>query len=200
MLPPTYTHLFHPYTARGQLSKARKGALLRNQVFWYLDHRILVFFSCLMFVITFKNLYLFIYFNWRTVTSQYFDGFCHTATWISHMHTRVTSLLNPWIGHMHTRVTSFLNRPPAPLSTQTFSQSTSFGFPASYIKLHWLFLHMVMYMFQCDSHKFYLFFWLHWAFIDTCGLSLAAARVLIMMVSPVAEHGLENSVVAAHGL
>ena len=36
-----------------------------------------------------KKKYLFIYFSfifisWRLITSQYFSGFCHTLTWISH--------------------------------------------------------------------------------------------------------------------
>ena len=26
----------------------------------------------------------FIYFNWRLITLEYFSGFCHTLTWISH--------------------------------------------------------------------------------------------------------------------
>ena len=29
-------------------------------------------------------IFLFIYFNWRLITLQYCDGFCHTLTWISH--------------------------------------------------------------------------------------------------------------------
>ena len=32
----------------------------------------------------FSVIYLFIYFNWRLITLQYFGGFCHTFTWISH--------------------------------------------------------------------------------------------------------------------
>ena len=40
----------------------------------------------------FKN--LFIYFNWRIVTMQCCDGFCHVSIWIGYRHTWVPSLLN----------------------------------------------------------------------------------------------------------
>ena len=33
-------------------------------------------------------------FNWRITALQYCDGFCHTWTWISHMHKCVPSVLN----------------------------------------------------------------------------------------------------------
>ena len=36
------------------------------------------------FLFIFKN-----YFNWRLITLQYCDGFCHTSTWISHGHTYI---------------------------------------------------------------------------------------------------------------
>ena len=37
----------------------------------------------------FKKFYLFIYFfiSWRLITLQYYSGFCHTLTWISHVYT-----------------------------------------------------------------------------------------------------------------
>ena len=38
-------------------------------------------------------LFLFI-FNWRIIVLQYYVGFCHTSTWISHRYTYVPSLLN----------------------------------------------------------------------------------------------------------
>ena len=34
------------------------------------------------------------YFNWRVITLQYCDGFCHRATGMSHRYTYVPSLLN----------------------------------------------------------------------------------------------------------
>ena len=34
--------------------------------------------------VIYKYSFLFIYFNWRLITLQYCDGFCHTLTWISH--------------------------------------------------------------------------------------------------------------------
>ena len=36
----------------------------------------------------------FIYFSWRIITLQYFDGFCHTSTGVYYRHTCVPSLLN----------------------------------------------------------------------------------------------------------
>ena len=33
--------------------------------------------------------FLFIYFNWRQITLQYCNGFCHTLTWVSHGYTCV---------------------------------------------------------------------------------------------------------------
>ena len=48
-------------------------------------------------------LYLFYYiclFNWRIIALQYWGGFCHTSTWISHRYTYVPSILNlPPISH-----------------------------------------------------------------------------------------------------
>ena len=38
--------------------------------------------------------FLIIIFNWKIIALQYFVGFCHTSTWISHRHTYVPSLLN----------------------------------------------------------------------------------------------------------
>ena len=35
-----------------------------------------------------------IYFNWRMITLQYWDGFCRTSVWISHRYTCVHSILN----------------------------------------------------------------------------------------------------------
>jgi len=37
----------------------------------------------------------FIYFNWRIITLQYCDGFCHTSTWISHRDTCPPILIPP---------------------------------------------------------------------------------------------------------
>ena len=41
----------------------------------------------------FKNPF---FFDWRIIALQYYVGFCHTATWISHKYTYVPSLLNPF--------------------------------------------------------------------------------------------------------
>ena len=37
----------------------------------------------------------FIYFNWRIISLQYCNGFCHTSIWISHSYTCAPSILNP---------------------------------------------------------------------------------------------------------
>ena len=36
----------------------------------------------------------FIYSNWRIITLQYHNGFCHISAWIGHRHTCVPSILN----------------------------------------------------------------------------------------------------------
>ena len=55
-------------------------------------HSLLWLFLFFFFLITyFSN---FIIFNWRIITLQYCDDFCHTSIWISHNHTHVPSLLN----------------------------------------------------------------------------------------------------------
>ena len=61
-------------------------------------------------------------FNWRIITSQYCDGFCHTSTWIGH---RYTCAPPSWT----------LLPPPSPHCPSGLSQSTSFECPTSCIKL-----------------------------------------------------------------
>ena len=39
----------------------------------------------------------FIYFNWRIITLQYCDGFCHTLTWIGHRDTYVPPFWTPFL-------------------------------------------------------------------------------------------------------
>ena len=34
-------------------------------------------------------------FNWRIITFQYCDGFCHTSAWIGHRYTYIPPILNP---------------------------------------------------------------------------------------------------------
>ena len=65
-----------------------------------------------LFMVGFKKK-IFIYFNWRIITLQNCDGFCHTSV---------------WIGHRYTCVPSILKAPPAFLLTPSprLSQSTSF--------------------------------------------------------------------------
>ena len=61
---------------------------------------------------------LFIYFNWRIITLQNCDAFCHTSAWIGQRHTCVPSLLKPPL------------YPPYP---SRLSQNTGFGFPVSQV-------------------------------------------------------------------
>ena len=70
---------------------------------------------------------IFIYFNWRIITLQNCDGFCHTSVWIGHRYTCVPSILNTL------SISLLLGRCGQPVPR--LSQSFSFGCPASYIKL-----------------------------------------------------------------
>ena len=75
---------------------------------------------------TFKK-NLFIYFNWRLITSQYCGGFCHTLTWIIH---RGTCVPHP----------TPLGCPSVPALSALFHA----------LNLDWSSIsHMVIYMFQC---------------------------------------------------
>ena len=80
------------------------------------------------------------FFNWRLITLQYFSGFCHTLTWISHGYTCV----------LHPEPPTHL---PHPIPQGCHSApALSALFHAS--NLHWSsILHMVVYMFQCYSLK-----------------------------------------------
>ena len=87
-------------------------------------------------------IYYFFIFNWRISTLQYCDGFCHTATWISHRHIYVFPLLNPDSHLPPQLIPSGCHRTPALRAMHHTSNS------------HWLsILHMVMYMFQCYTLK-----------------------------------------------
>ena len=48
----------------------------------YVDCVVHVIFCAIFIVWLFFSFFL--YFNWRLITLQYCDGFCHTFTWISH--------------------------------------------------------------------------------------------------------------------
>ena len=79
---------------------------------------------------------LFIYFNWKVITLQYFGGFCHTLTWISHGRTYALILNVP---HPFLR-----GCPSAPALSALLHASN----------LDWSSIsHMVIYMFQCYSLK-----------------------------------------------
>ena len=83
--------------------------------------------------------FYFIYFNWRIITLQYCDDFCHTSVWIGHRYTCVPSILNPL--------------PPLSIPYPSrLSQSTGFGCPASYIKLA-LIIYFNMYVSILCCHR-----------------------------------------------
>ena len=71
-------------------------------------------------------------FNWRIITLQYYDGLCHTSTWISHRYTCDPS--------------------PSPPCPSRLSQSTCFGFRESQIKLP-----LAIYFTYCNVYVSILF-------------------------------------------
>ena len=89
-----------------------------------------------------RLLFFFIYFNWRIITLQYCDGFCHTSTWIGHRYTCIPHILNPTPTSLPTPIPLGCLRAPA------------LGVLLHASNLHWSsILHIVMYMFQCYSLK-----------------------------------------------
>ena len=50
---------------------------------------------CLLFELFPQFLYFLLFFNWRIITLQYCDAFCHTSPWTSHRYTYIPFLLNP---------------------------------------------------------------------------------------------------------
>ena len=84
---------------------------------------------------------IFFKFNWRIITLQFCDGFCHTSTWISHGYKCVPLSWNP--SHL----------PPHPIHLGCArAPALRPLFHAS--NLHWSsILHMVTYMFQWYSLK-----------------------------------------------
>ena len=65
---------------------------------------------------------LFFYYNWRLVTLQCCDGFCHTLTWISHRWRGGPPVPNPLA-------------PPSPSHPSGLPQCTGFEYPVSCIEL-----------------------------------------------------------------
>ena len=63
------THLKYP-----EKFKFLCSLILTSSVFYFLHYTT----GCLF------CLFIYFYFNWRLITLQYYGGFCHTLTWISH--------------------------------------------------------------------------------------------------------------------
>ena len=117
-------------------------SVLTRQLGFSMPHHSHASFSFQIFLTvgTFLKKYIYFIFNWRVIALQYYDGFCHTSTWVGHQYISPLS----W--------TSLL--PPSPPQPSRLSQSTSLGFHASYGKLPWLsILHIVTNIFQCYSLK-----------------------------------------------
>ena len=81
------------------------------------------------------------YFNWRLITLQYCGGFCHTFTWISHGCTCVPHPDTPFYLSPH----PILQGNPSIPALSTLSHALYLDW--------WSISHMIMYMFQCCSHK-----------------------------------------------
>ena len=81
-------------------------------------------YSYILYIISpFYIFYVLINFNQRIITLQYYDGFCHKSTWISHRYTCVPpSYWTPF-------------PPPSSHYPSGLSQSTDFGYPASWVNL-----------------------------------------------------------------
>ena len=87
---------------------------------------------------TFKKL---IYFNWRLITLQYWGGFCHTLTWISHGCICVP----------HPEPLSYLPPHPIPQGHPSAPALSAMSHPSN---LDWQSVsHMIIHMFQCYSLK-----------------------------------------------
>ena len=92
-----------------------------------------------------KAAFLFFFFNvfnWRIITLQYCDGFCHTWVWISIYVFMCPPILNP-PSHLPPHPIP-LGCPRAPALDALLHASNLDWSPV---------LHMVMYMFQCYSLK-----------------------------------------------
>ena len=82
-----------------------------------------------------------IYFNWRLITLQYFYGFCHTFTWISHGYTCVPHPELP----SHLPPHHIPQGHPSAAALSTLSHASNLDW--------WSISHMIIYMFQCYSLK-----------------------------------------------
>ena len=81
------------------------------------------------------------FFNWRLITLQYWGGFCHTFTWISHGYTCVPHPEPP--SHLPPHLIP-QGHPSAP-ALSTLSHASN---------LNWRSIsHMIIFMFQCISLK-----------------------------------------------
>ena len=60
------------------------------------SHGLLFYSVCFSWVFGGGDFFFFFFslFNWRITTLQYYNGFCHTSTWINHRCTCVPSLPN----------------------------------------------------------------------------------------------------------
>ena len=101
----------------------------------YWDFVLFLLEDSIYFLFSFFEFLKLIYFNWRLITLQYFGGFCHISTWISHGCTCVSppSIPLPSLGC------------PGALALSALLHASNLDW--------WSISHMVTYMFLCYSLK-----------------------------------------------
>ena len=138
--------------------------------FYWSDQTSNLFYWIVLLLLLFYFL-KFIYFNWRLITLQYFSGFCHTLTWISHGFTCVPDP-EP-LSHLPPHPIP-LGHPSAP-ALSTLSHASNLDW--------WSVSHMIIYMFQCyslrSSHPHLLPQSPKDSFIHLCLFCCLAYRVIV---------------------
>ena len=74
--------------------------IIKSNCISYRSIHIVSFFLSSFCLIIFSS--ILIYFNWKIITLQYYEVFCHPSTWISHKYTCVSPSCNPLLTSLHT--------------------------------------------------------------------------------------------------
>ena len=120
-----------------------------NLDWWSISHMIIYMFQCYslksyhhhlrVFSLPFFKFYF--YFYWRLIILQYYSGFCHTLTWISHGCTCIP----------HPEPRSYFPSHPIPLGHPSAPALSTLSHA---LNLDWRSVsHMIIYMLQCHSLK-----------------------------------------------
>ena len=88
-----WTWAFHFQVVGGVL-------IIKSNCISYRSIHIVSFFLSSFCLIIFYS--ILIYFNWKIITLQYYEVFCHPSTWISHKYTCVSLSWNPLLTPLHT--------------------------------------------------------------------------------------------------